>query len=167
MGMIRVSDHAERLIREMSNGRTITATVDAILAGGADKKSEGNIPLDSHFTRISELIDKRFDELKSLIEDHLVDALASSSISGSKQTPGIPKFLKWGNVQYIMFELLEDDGAPEWIVSESMLDRIKNDTYLDSATFTVKGDVVCINDSPLIRITPRVREAIDEERVCE
>lgn len=153
MGLIRVSDAAEEKIKQMAaeSGRTVTSTVDVLVEGGGGVDT-------SYF-------DKRFDELKSLIEDHLVDALASGS--GSKQAPGIPKYLKWSNVQYIMFELLEDDGAPEWIVSESMLDRIKNDTYLDSATFTVKGDVVCINDSPLIRITPRVREAIDEERVCE
>lgn len=58
MGMIRVSDHAEKIIRENTNGRTITATVDAMIAGGPREKESGVS---------KEYLDERFDTLESMI----------------------------------------------------------------------------------------------------
>ena len=66
--MIRVSDHAEKVIREHTHGRTITATVDAILAGSVapDGTEMWKGRQDDEITK--EYLDERFDKLESMIE---------------------------------------------------------------------------------------------------
>lgn len=69
MGMIRVSDHAEKVIREHTHGRSITATVDAILAGSVAPDGtemwKGQQATDDEITK--EYLDERFDKIESMI----------------------------------------------------------------------------------------------------
>lgn len=151
MGMIRVSDSAEGKIRALANGRTITATVDAILA-------ENNSLDTSYF-------DEKFNELKSLIEDNLINIVAA----GNNPThPQDNEPLDWDVFRYIIYDLCKDNNSPEW-VSQSAHDAMDN--LSDPITAIIlDGYIWAVNDygkSKLLKVSPRIEEAIREGRHYE
>ena len=154
MGMIRVSDSAEEKIRALANGRTITATVDAILAE--------NSSLDTSY------FDKKFNELKSLIEDNLVDVVAAGNSHHPNSRFQDDDILDWDVFRYIIFDLCRDDSSPEW-VSQSVHDAMDN---LNDPITTIVSDgyIWAVNDygkSKLLKVSPRIEEAIKEGRRYE
>lgn len=170
MGMIRVSDHAEQLIRDHSNGRTITATVDAILAGSVApdgtevwKGEHDTNAIMNKLDYLERYLDKKFEELKS---DLLVEEAAARSTGAPKKFQGEPTWVEWEQMQYIIFELLEDD-AREWRISKGAIHQLKEGSSLDDASYTIRDGVIFIDDSPIITVSPRVQEAINDKKVYE
>lgn len=148
MGMIRVSDDAERKIKEMANGRTISATVDAILAGGAGGAD------------FKEYLDKKFDELKELIEDTTVDRV--SGYSGGRSFSREKEYLDWPVAQYILYEVCDEENAPEW-VSKTIHNIV--DQWNDEFVIYVQDGFLWVQreygSDKLLRVSDRVRAAID------
>lgn len=154
MGMIRVSDSAEEKIRALADGRTITATVDAILA-------ENNSLDTSYF-------DKKFNELKSFIEDNLVDVVAAGTSRANRSYPQDNEYLDWDVFRYIIYDLCRDDSSPEW-VSQSAHDAMDNLSD-PITTIILDGYIWAVNDygkSKLLKVSPRIEEAIREGRRYE
>lgn len=103
MGMIRVSDHAERLIKEQANGRTISATVEALLAGGGRNLDKEYF--DNKFREQQAAI----REMRALIEDTLVDR-----IDAHKKDPLNEKvYIEWDIARELLYDFL-DEKATEW-----------------------------------------------------
>lgn len=163
MGLIRVSDHAEKLIREHSHGRTITATVDAILAGSVAPDGtemwKGQQASDDDALR--DYLDKKFDELKSLIEDTTVDRVAGpkSYVSGS-----VKVYVPWDTAHELLYEFLPED-APEFIGNASEQMRQADDEF----PVYIQDDKLWTEDfygakSPILNISPRVKQFLESHK---
>lgn len=63
MGLIRVSDDAERRIKELAGGRTVTATVDSLVSGGAGDLKDY---LDEKFSAV----EKRLMKIEKMIDNN-------------------------------------------------------------------------------------------------
>lgn len=111
--------------------------------------------------------DKKFNELKSLIEDNLVDVVAAEN-SYTHSAPQDNDILDWDVFRYIVFDLCKDDESPEW-VSQSVHDAMDN--LSDSIdTIVLDGYIWAVNDygkSKLLKVSPRIEEAIREGRRYE
>ena len=163
MGLIRVSDHAEKVIREHSHGRTITATVDAILAGSVPPDGtemwKGQPASDDD---LRDYLDKKFDELKSLIEDTTVDRVAGPIKSAAPGTVKI--YVPWDVARELFFEFLPDD-APEYIGSASEAIRQADDEF----PVFIQDDKLWTEDfygakSPILNVSPRVKQFLESRK---
>lgn len=161
MGLIRVSDHAEKLIREHSHGRTITATVDAILAGSVAPDGtemwKGQPASDDD---LRDYLDKKFDELKSLIEDTTVDRVNSGGpknyVSGS-----IKVYVPWDTAHELLYEFLPED-ASEFIGNASEQIRQADDEF----PVYIQDNRLWTEDyygtkAPILNISPRVQQFLE------
>lgn len=63
MGLIRVSDDAERRIKELAGRRTVTATVDSLVSGGAGDLKDY---LDAKFSAV----EKRLMKIEKMIDNN-------------------------------------------------------------------------------------------------
>lgn len=161
MGMIRVSDSAEEKIRALADGRTITATVDALLAGGGQNLDKEYF--DNKFREQQEAL----REMRSLIEDNLVDVVAAGD-HANRSCPQDNDILDWDVFRYIVFDLCKDDSSPEW-VSQSVHDAMDN-LNDPITTIVLDGYIWAVNDygkSKLLKVSPRIEEAIREGRCYE
>lgn len=161
MGMIRVSDHAEKVIKEMSNGRTITATVDALVA--ASVSPDGKIHSEPTLcAETRDYLDKKFDELKALIEDTTIDRVENK---GGRKISG-KTFLDWEITKEIFYEVMRD-GGPEWF-SEQTKFAIENlDTSLDCY---IENDTLCSDDAygskrVILKVSPRIKEFLKSKGI--
>ena len=160
MGLIRVSDHAEKVIREHSHGRTITATVDAILAGSVapDGTEKGQQASEDD---LRDYLDKKFDELKALIEDTTVDRVAGPKnfVSGS-----VKVYVPWEVARELFFEFLPDN-APEYIGPASEVIHQAEDEF----PVFIQDDKLWTEDfygakSPILNISPRVQQFLEPRK---
>lgn len=168
MGLIRVSDYAENLIKEHSHGRTITATVDSILAGSVAPDGtemwKGQQATDDDDLR--DYLDKKFDELKALIEDTTIDRLATRT-RGARRDPSLKTYVDWEIMQDILFDFL-DEGAPEW-VNKSAYEGVHESSDLDTAKFLVQDDCIYIESTyskaAILNLTPRLKQYLAEKGI--
>ena len=151
MGLIRVSDGVEERLKRASGGRSMSATIDSLLddRGGLEE------------TPFVEYIDKKFEELKALITDNLVDVVAQSN--GGGRAPGEKEWVPWDQMSYIIFT--HDDDDPAWIIPASSVFELKNgDPTVYS--YYVKDNTIFMESvgrpEPLLKVTPEIREAIDK-----
>lgn len=165
MGLIRVSDHAEKLIREHSHGRTITATVDAILAGSVapDGTEMWKGPQASD-DDLQDYLDKKFDELKSLIEDTTVDRVSNVGPIKSAAPGTVKIYVPWEVARELFFEFLPDD-APEYIGSASEVIHQADDEF----PVYIQDDKLWTEDfygakSPILNISPRVKQFLESQK---
>ena len=155
MGMIRVSDHAEKLIKEHTQGRTISATVDAILAGSiapdGTEMWKGQQADDTD--RVIEYFDKKFAELKTLIEDTTVYRISSSS----SYTPGELRGIEWPQIQDLYSDFPDDR---EW---EPGVRKMWGEAdSLDLCSYFTDGKYLYLenygNKTKIMKMTPKLEE---------
>ena len=146
MGLIRVSDAAEEKLKRMAaeSGRTVTSTVDVLV--------EGNGGVDTSY------FDKKFEELLSAINDTAVDRLAT----GGGRAPGEKEWVKWEQMQYIIFNREDDD--PAWVIPEGAVFSFKNGDPNELAYYIKNGTIYIDGPQPvaILKVTPDIREAIDK-----
>jgi len=154
--MIRVSEEVEKQLKELADGRSMSATVEMLIKGA------GNTA-DNMFSLTKEFmghIDEKFDELKSLIEDTTVDRVNN----GGPRTQSVQEFvsLEWPDVQELLYEKMKE-GDPEWFPGayKGVTEEMQGDPNCFS-----KDGVLYINlsgsDIPVLRITPRVGAMLAE-----
>lgn len=156
MGMIRVSDKVEGRLKEIADGRSMSATVEMLIKG-AGNTADNMFSLTKEFT---EHIDEKFDELKSLIEDTTVDRVNSGGpknyVSGS-----VKVYVPWDAARELFFEFLPDD-APEYIGSASEAIHQADDEF----PVFIQDDRLWTEDfygakSPILNISPRVKQFLE------
>lgn len=156
MGMIRVSDEIEQRLKEVSDGRSMSATIEKMLAYCSSP--DGFCPVREAGTEnLVDYIDERFDELKALLEDTTVDRLARV------QKKKDPINLDWPDVQYLMFELLEED-APEWTCKEASRGAHES-SELEALTWLADDDFIYTTNGARtnwLTITPRIKSYLGE-----
>lgn len=165
MGLIRVSDHAEKLIREHSHGRTITATVDAILAGSvAPDGTEMWKGQQASEDDLRDYLDKKFDELKSLIEDTTVDRVSNVGPIRSAAPGTVKVYVPWDVARELFFEFLPDN-APEYIGSASEALRQADGEF---QVFIMDGRLWTEDNygtkAPILNISPRVQQFLESHK---
>lgn len=145
MGMVRVSEEAEKRIKEMAakEGKTFTATVDSLLA---------SMDIASRLDKMGKWLEKRFEDLEANI---LAESAASSYTprKGRRSTKVIP----WPIAQDLMFDVLPD-GAEEWL--PGMEEAARASDNLDMGTFLIEDNILISNDAwgkaQWLKVTPRV-----------
>ena len=165
MGMIRVSDHAEKIIKEQANGRTISATVDALIAGGGENSVNTDSILDK-LDYLENYLDKRISKLESLIEDTTVDRVnnggprnSTSVVSGS-----VKVYVPWDTAHELLYEFLPED-APEFIGNASEQIRQADDEF----PVFIQDDKLWTEDyygtkTPILNISPRVTQFLESHK---
>lgn len=107
-------------------------------------------------------IDKKFDELKSLIEDTTVDRVAGPIKSAA---PGTVKvYVPWEVARELFFEFLPDD-APEYIGSASDVIHQADDEF----PVYIQDDKLWTEDfygtkSPILNTSPRVKQFLESHK---
>ena len=157
MGMIRVSDEVEKQLKALSDGRSMSATVEMLMTNVGPDGRINTEPVLSASNR--DYFDKKFDELKALITDSLVDVVAGS---GSGRAPGEKEWVKWEQMQYIIFNREDDD--PAWVIPEGAVFSFKNGDPNELAYYIKDGTIYIDGPQPvaILKVTPDIREAIDK-----
>lgn len=151
---IKLTDRVAEMLEKQAekDHLSLAGEVEHLLQGGDTTKE-----LES----LRGYLDKKFEELRG---DLLVEGAAAGS--APKKFQGEPTWVEWEQMQYIIFELLEDD-AREWRISKGAIHQLKEGSSLDDAAYTIRDGVIFIDDSPIITVSPRVQEAIDDKKVYE
>lgn len=167
MGMIRVSDQVETRLKEVADGRSMNSVIEKMLAYCSSP--DGFCPAPQAGARdyepyILEQMNKRFDELKSLIEDTTVDRVDGpiKSVSGTVRI-----YVPWDVARKLLYEFLPED-ASEFIGSASEAIRQTDDEF----PVYIQDDKLWTEDfygakSPILNITPRVTQFLKEANVAE
>lgn len=160
MGMIRVSDEMEEKLKQIADGRSMTATID-LLFKMASSNSENSVKAAraGACALLQEHIDKRFDELKALIEDTTVDRLDAKPYKASRAS-----FLPWENcIQDIYDDFPE--GSDVWL--SGVREAWGEADSMDMASYFVKNGEIWSNfyghETPLLRITPELSEYLKDK----
>lgn len=156
MGMIRVSDDAEKKIKAMANGRTISATVDSLVAGEA-----ANVDIQKWMEENFNSIHEELAKLKSLIEDTTVDRVDSGGPRKSSYQSNVKVYVPWDAARELFFEFLPDD-APEYIGSASEAIHQADSEF----PVYIQDDKLWTEDyygtkSPILNISPRVKQFLE------
>ena len=148
MGLIRVSDDAEKKIKEEAEaaGSTITTTVDKMLQSN---------DIAARLDKMGKWLEKKFVDLEAALDS----AVLSNSYTSKHRSSKVPKVIPWPIVQDLMFDILPD-GAEEWL--PGMEDAAHASDNLDMGTFLIEDNVLISNDAwgkaQWLRITPRVED---------
>lgn len=110
--------------------------------------------------------DKKFDELKSLIEDTTVDRVDGGPRKSSYQS-NVKIYVPWDTARELLYEFLPED-APEFIGSASEAIRQADSEY----PVFIMDDKLWTEDyygtkSPILNISPRVTQFLKEANVAE
>ena len=159
MGMIRVSDEVERQLKEMADGRSMSATVEMLIKATTMKADEmfggGGGELVAAFAGVvNENIDRKFNELKSLIEDTTVDRVA-----GVRKGPKTSVYLDWLVVKELFYDFL-DESSPEW-TCKAAYEGAAEGSDLDCRNWKTDGTLIFDEGQvrvDWVKITPRVKE---------
>lgn len=164
MGMIRLSDEVEKRLKEIADGRSMSATVEMLMAGVGPDGKINTEPVLSASNR--DYFDKKFDELKSLITDSLVDVVAAGGRAPGSYSLPASNYVDWPQMQYIIYTHEDDD--PAWLLPTSAVFRFKEGDISDFA-YSIKDNAIYFDrgnggrPEPLIKITPEIQKAIDEK----
>lgn len=108
--------------------------------------------------------DKKFKELKSLIEDNLVDVVAAGGRAPRSSHPLGKEWIHWDQMQYIIFT--HDDDDPAWLVPEGAVFQFKNGDPT-SYSYYIDDDTIYMENggrpTPLLKVTPEIQKAIDDK----
>lgn len=159
MGMIRVSDHAEQTIKDFATkmGVTNTTAVDVLLASDATAAT-GTI--NKRLDDLAVYLEKKFAEMKGLVEDTTIDRLSSQKKSPVPMLPVIP----WPVVQEMMFEYAEDG---DW-ASQAAKEGMAESNCADMASWFVDEGVwgEFYGEKKLyLKLTPHITDFLAEKGV--
>lgn len=144
MGMVRISEGAEKRIKEVAarEGKTFTATVDSLLA---------STDIAARLDKMGTYLKQRLDDLEAALDG------ASVSYTPSRRKSSSTKVIPWPIVQDLMFDVLPD-GAEEWL--PGMEEAARTSDNLDLGTFLIEDNVLISNDAwgkaQWLKISPRV-----------
>lgn len=166
MGMIRVSDKVEKQLKELADGRSMSATVDMLIKG-AGNTADNMFSLTKEFM---EHIDEKFDELKTLIEDTTVDRVDNGGPRGSSRSSyqsNVKIYVPWDAARELLYEFLPED-APEFIGNASEQIRQADSEFpvfiMDYRLWTEDSYGT---KSPILSISPRITQFLKEANVAE
>lgn len=151
---IKLTDSVAAMLEERAREDNLS------LAGEVNKllTSDSGNSIIGKLDYLESYMDKRFSYLESLFTDNLVDVVAAGRAPKKN-----PINLDWPDVQYLMFELLEDD-APEWTCKEASKGAHES-SELESLTWMADEDFIYTTNGTRtnwLTITPRIKSYLGE-----
>lgn len=156
MGMIRVSDNAEKIIKDFASkmGVTNTTAVDTLLA---------QTDVAARMDKMGKYLDKKFDDLESIIMTS-----APSAPSTFRKIPRSRKvYLDWDTIRDYVFPLDTKDYDDDVYASKAVQDAWENSDCLDLGKYYISGEFVCRDDElgreqQLLNLTPKFKEYLSK-----
>lgn len=152
MGLIRVSDDAEQKIKELSNGRTITKTVDELLL--AREKTVSELP--DYRKQVG-----RF-ELVELAEQHIFPEFSLSSESIPLLVDGWREYIE-------SLDLSDEETEKEYskfFAAFRIYDQYEDTDSILTSRWVISRNRICVieysNRVPIINLTPWVLDKLVE-----
>ena len=153
MGMVRVSEEAEKRIKEMAarEGKTFTATVDSLLA---------STDVASRLDKMGAYLKQRLDDLEAALDGAV---LSNSSYSSSRSVRSNPNnangvHVPWEVLQPLMFDELY--GGSEWLPGAE--EAARSSDNLDMCSFFVRDGMIVSDDmwgkTSWLQVSPRVKD---------
>lgn len=158
MGMIRVSDDAEKKLKALAEGRTVVAVVDELLAHN---------DLATRFDKQAVFMAEMKKDIIASIENTTIDRIATPV--GRRAPSSRIIDVDWPIFQELWLDHIDDRNNPAW-TSKAAYDGLSNSDDASSCTYYIKGDQLWynfmgVNDQPLLNLTPEVTDFLTEKGV--
>ena len=157
MGMVRISEEAEKRIKEMAarEGKTFTATVDALLA---------STDIASRLDKMGAYLKQRLDDLEAALDGAVLSSGSSSSSNSSFKSSrsastshGTP--VDWETLRDLWLDYLPY-GADEWLPGRE--EAFRNSDNMDMGVYYIKNDLIVSDDmwghTEWMKVSPRVKD---------
>ena len=158
MGLIRVSDDAEKRIKEMAEaaGSTITTTVDKMLQSN---------DIAARLDKMGAYLKQRLDDLEAALDGAVLSNSYSSSSSSSasykssNSSYGTP--VDWETLRDMWLDFLPY-GAEEWLPGRE--EAFRNSDNMDMGAYYIKNGLIVSDDTwgraDWMKVSPRVKECL-------
>lgn len=152
MGMVRISEEAEKRIKEMAarEGKTFTATVDSLLA---------SIDVAARLDKMGAYLKQRLDDLEAALDGAVLSGSSSGSSysrsSSSRSNSSIP--VDWETLRDLWLDFPE---AEEWLPGRE--EAFRNSDNMDMGVYYIKNDLIVSDDmwghTEWMKVSPRVKD---------
>lgn len=153
MGLIRVSDDAEKKIKDLASasGGTITTTVDKILQSN---------DIATRLDKMGAYLKQRLDDLEAALDGAVLSNSRSSNSPSVRSNPRTANgvYVPWEVMQPLMFdELYQGD---EWLPGAE--EGARSSDNLDMCSFFVRDGLIVSDDAwgktSWLQVSPRVKD---------
>lgn len=158
MGLIRVSDDAEKKIKDLASatGGTITTTVDKILQSN---------DIAARLDKMGAYLKQRLDDLEAALDGAVLSSASSytsrsSSSSNVRSNPNNANgvYVPWEVLQPLMFDELYEGS--EWLPGAE--EAARSSDNLDMCSFFVRDGLIVSDDmwgkTSWLKVSPRVKD---------
>ena len=163
MGMVRISEEAEKRIKEVAarEGKTFTATVDSLLA---------SMDIAARLDKMGKWMEKKFVDLEAALDGAVLsnsNSSSSSSSAGYKSSNsyyGTP--VDWETLRDMWLDFLPYE-AEEWLPGRE--EAFRNSDNMDMGAYYIKNGLI-VSDDPWghadwMKVSPRVEEYLSSHGV--
>lgn len=158
MGLIRVSDDAEKKIKEMAEaaGITITTTVDKMLQSN---------DIAARLDKMGAYLEKKFVDLEAALDGAVLSSSSSASYkSHSNSSYGTP--VDWETLRDMWLDFLPYE-AEEWLPGRE--EAFRNSDNMDMGAYYIKNGLIVSDDTwghaDWMKVSPRVKEYLSSHGV--
>lgn len=150
MGMVRISDDAEKQIKQIasSTGCTFTATVDKILQSN---------DIATRMDKMGAYLKQRLDDLEAALDGAVLSSSSVHSSSHSSFNSSTP--ISWETLRDMWLDFLPD-GAEEWL--PGMEEAFRKSDSPEMGEYYIKDGLIVSNDmwgkASWMKVSPRVRD---------
>ena len=163
MGMVRISEEAEKRIKEVAarEGKTFTATVDSLLA---------SMDIAARLDKMGKWMEKKFVDLEAALDGAVLSNSNSSSNSSSASSKtsnsyyGTP--VDWETLRDMWLDFLPYE-AEEWLPGRE--EAFRNSDNMDMGVYYIKNGLIVSDDTwghaDWMKVSPRVEEYLSSHGV--
>ena len=158
MGMVRISEEAEKRIKEVAarEGKTFTATVDSLLA---------SMDTASRLDKMGKWLEKKFVDLEAALDGAVLSNSSYSSRSKSSNSSyGTP--VDWETLRDMWLDFLPYE-AEEWLPGRE--EAFRNSDNMDMGAYYIKNGLIVSDDTwghaDWMKVSPRVKEYLSSHGV--
>lgn len=165
MGMVRISEEAEKRIKEVAarEGKTFTATVDSLLA---------SMDIAARLDKMGKWMEKKFVDLEAALDGAVLSSSSSNSSSSSSSASykssnsyyGTP--VDWETLRDMWLDFLPYE-AEEWLPGRE--EAFRNSDNMDMGVYYIKNGLIVSDDTwghaDWMKVSPRVEEYLSSHGV--
>lgn len=150
MGMVRISDDAEKQIKQIagSTGCTFTTTVDKILQSN---------DIATRMDKMGAYLKQRLDDLEAALDGAVLSSSSVRSSSHSSFNSSAP--ISWETLRDLWLDFLPD-GAEEWL--PGMEEAFRKSDSPEMGEYYIKDGLIVSNDiwgkASWMKVSPRVKD---------
>ena len=167
MGMVRISEEAEKRIKEVAarEGKTFTATVDSLLA---------SMDIAARLDKMGKWMEKKFVDLEAALDGAVLSSSSSNSSSSSSSSSASYKSsnsyygtpVDWETLRDMWLDFLPYE-AEEWLPGRE--EAFRNSDNMDMGVYYIKNGLIVSDDTwghaDWMKVSPRVEEYLSSHGV--